>query len=81
MSIGSRTSQLFGLTIFGLCQWPAIEPYTVPMSAKPSTLRPPPSGNTPLEVVHLRHPRGPQLRGRRELFVHEEYLLPTLHDR
>jgi sphingomyelin phosphodiesterase len=53
MTIGTRTSTLFCLTIFGLCQWPDIAEYTVPMSAKPSTSRPAPSGGTPLQVVHI----------------------------
>ncbi len=53
MSIGSRTSQLFCLTVFGLCQWPSIESYTVSMSPKPHTARPAPSGKTPLQIVHI----------------------------
>jgi sphingomyelin phosphodiesterase len=53
MVIGTRTSQLFCLTIFGLCQWPEIEAYTVEMSSKPNTTRPLPSGQTPIEVVHI----------------------------
>src|SRR3954469_20481976 len=42
MTIGTRTSELFCLTVFGLCQWPAVEPYTVSMSAKPAKSRPAP---------------------------------------
>jgi len=53
MEIGALTSQLFCLTIFGLCQWPNITAYTVPMSAKPDTVRPVPSGETPIQVVHI----------------------------
>lgn len=53
MTIGSRTSQLFCLTIFGLCQWPDVEPYTVSMSAKPNKSRPAPSGKSPIQVVHI----------------------------
>jgi sphingomyelin phosphodiesterase len=53
MSIGSRTSQLFCLTVFGLCQWPSVQPYTVSMSPKPNTARPAPSGKTPLQIVHI----------------------------
>lgn len=55
MKIGTKTSQLFCLTIFGLCQWPDIDTsYTPPFSAtKPSTTRPPPSGKPPLKVVHI----------------------------
>lgn len=53
MTIGTRTSTLFCLTVFGLCPWPAIEPYTVEMSAKPDTTRPAPSGEDPIQVVHI----------------------------
>jgi sphingomyelin phosphodiesterase len=53
MTIGTRTSQLFCLTVFGLCPWPAVEAYTVEMSAKPATSRPAPSGETPIQVVHI----------------------------
>jgi len=53
MTIGTRTSKLFCLTVFGLCQWPAVEPYTVPMPPKSPTSRPSPSGKTPLKVVHI----------------------------
>ena len=53
MVIGTRTSQLFCLTIFGLCPWPAVEAYTVEMSAKPNTTRPAPRGQTPIQVVHI----------------------------
>ena len=51
--IGTRTSVLFCLTIFGLCQWPAIEAYTVEMSAKPDATRPSPSGESPIQIVHI----------------------------
>lgn len=53
MVIGTRTSELFCLTIFGLCPWPTIEAYTVEMTPKPSTSRPAPSGQTPREMVHI----------------------------
>lgn len=53
MNIGTRISQLFCLTVFGLCQWPAIEAYNVSMTAKPDTSRPSPSGETPIQVVHI----------------------------
>jgi sphingomyelin phosphodiesterase len=53
MTIGTRTSQLFCLTVFGLCQWPDIEAYTVSLSAKPATTRPAPSGESPIQVVHI----------------------------
>jgi sphingomyelin phosphodiesterase len=53
MTVGTRTSQLFCLTVFGLCQWPSIEAYTVSMTPKPATSRPAPSGKSPLQVVHI----------------------------
>lgn len=53
MTIGTRTSQLFCLTVFGLCQWPDIEAYTVSMTEKPETQRPAVSGKTPIQVVHI----------------------------
>lgn len=53
MTIGTRTSELFCLTVFGLCQWPAVEEYTVPMSAKPATIRSSPSGESPILIVHI----------------------------
>jgi sphingomyelin phosphodiesterase len=54
MSIGSKTSQLFCITFFGLCGFPPVAPYTVPFpSPKPATSRPVVSGQTPIQVVHF----------------------------
>jgi sphingomyelin phosphodiesterase len=54
MTVGTKTSQLFCLTIFGLCQWPAVDTsYTPSFSAKPAKTRPTPSGKQPLKVVHI----------------------------
>ncbi|KUJ07393.1 calcineurin-like phosphoesterase [Mollisia scopiformis] len=53
MTIGTRTSELFCLTVFGLCQWPNVEAYTVSMTDKPDTSRPAVSGKTPIQVVHI----------------------------
>lgn len=55
MDIPSKTSELFCLTIFGLCQWPAVDTsYSVALSAKPANAsRPAPSGQTPLQIVHI----------------------------
>jgi len=53
MTVGTRTSELFCLTVFGLCDWPAVQPYTVEMTAKPATSRPAVSGKTPIQVVHI----------------------------
>ncbi|THV83002.1 sphingomyelin phosphodiesterase [Aureobasidium pullulans] len=54
MTIGSHTAQHFCGTIFGLCDYPAVTPYTVTFpSAKPAgASRPASSGKTPLKVVH-----------------------------
>ncbi|PSR75191.1 calcineurin-like phosphoesterase [Coniella lustricola] len=56
MDIPSTTSELFCLTIFGLCQWPAVDTsYSVSLSAAPAgaNTRPAPSGQTPLQIVHI----------------------------
>ncbi|KAG8161267.1 hypothetical protein KVR01_009531 [Diaporthe batatas] len=55
MNIPSKTSELFCMTIFGLCQWPEVDTsYSVSMSEKPANAtRPEPSGETPLKVVHI----------------------------
>ncbi|KAF3771386.1 sphingomyelin phosphodiesterase [Cryphonectria parasitica EP155] len=55
MDIPSKTAELFCLTIFGLCQWPAVDTsYSVSMSAKPANAsRPEPSGETPIQIVHI----------------------------
>ncbi|CAN8096248.1 unnamed protein product [Discula destructiva] len=55
MGIPSKTSELFCLTIFGLCQWPDVDTsYTVSMSEKPANAsRPESSGQTPLQIVHI----------------------------
>lgn len=56
MSIPSKTSELFCLTIFGLCQWPDVDTSfsVVDIDDKPANAsRPAPSGETPLQVVHI----------------------------
>lgn len=54
MTLGSHTSQLFCITFFGLCDFPAVTPYKVPFpSPKPATQRPAVSGKTPLKIVHF----------------------------
>jgi sphingomyelin phosphodiesterase len=54
MTIGTKTSQLFCLTIFGLCQWPDINTASAPvLSAKPDASRPSSSGKAPIKVVHI----------------------------
>lgn len=55
MTIPSKTSDLFCLTVFGLCQWPEVDTsYDLGLSAKPmNASRPAPSGQTPIEIVHI----------------------------
>ncbi|KAH8680783.1 calcineurin-like phosphoesterase [Xylariales sp. PMI_506] len=54
MTIGTKTSQLFCLTIFGLCQWPDVDTsFSLDLSAKPDTSRPSSSGKTPIQIVHI----------------------------
>ncbi|KAF7901228.1 hypothetical protein EAF00_003449 [Botryotinia globosa] len=54
ITLGSHTSKLFCITFFGLCDFPAVTPYTVPFpSPKPATQRPAVSGKTPLKIVHF----------------------------
>lgn len=54
MKVGSYTSKIFCTTFFGLCPFPAITPNTVPFpTPKPNTKRPAPSGQTPLQIVHI----------------------------
>jgi sphingomyelin phosphodiesterase len=54
LSVGSHTSQLFCGTIFGLCPVPAVTPNTIQFpQPKPNKSRPPPSGKTPIQVVHV----------------------------
>jgi len=52
MSIGSKTSELFCITFMELCSYPVVASYTVPFSSpKPSTSRPAPSSQTPIQIV------------------------------
>jgi len=54
MTIPSHTSQLFCTTIFGLCDYPAVTPYTVDFPvAKPDTKRPASSGESPIQIVQF----------------------------
>lgn len=53
MAIGSKTAQHFCVTFLGLCQYPAIEEWDVPLPPDRSHLkRPVPSGQDPIKVVH-----------------------------
>ncbi|KAJ5089429.1 hypothetical protein N7532_008113 [Penicillium argentinense] len=55
MHIPSKTATLFCSTVFGLCDSPDVTEHTVEFpSAKPSNAsRPSPSGETPIQVVHI----------------------------
>ncbi|KXJ88155.1 calcineurin-like phosphoesterase [Microdochium bolleyi] len=54
MTIGTKTADLFCLTVFGLCQWPAVDTsFSLPLSSKPSTSRPVSSNKAPVKVVHI----------------------------
>ncbi|GFG18793.1 hypothetical protein IFM5058_09370 [Aspergillus udagawae] len=55
MNIPSTTAVLFCTTIFGLCDFQAVTKYTLDYpSAKPTNAsRPSPSGETPIQVVHI----------------------------
>ena len=54
MKVPSQTSKLFCINFLGVCDYPAVTPYTVPVaSEKPAGLtRPAPSGKAPLKIVH-----------------------------
>ncbi|PNY25334.1 Sphingomyelin phosphodiesterase [Tolypocladium capitatum] len=53
MTLGSRTSDAFCTTFFGLCGFPAVADWKVPFpSSKPSNGRPNPSGKDPIKIVH-----------------------------
>lgn len=55
MDIPSTTAVLFCSTVFGLCDFPDVTEYTVEFpSVKPANAsRPSPSGQTPLQIVHI----------------------------
>ena len=54
LEIGSHTAKTFCATLVGLCEYPEVRPYNLTFpSPKPPTSRPPPSGKTPIRVVHF----------------------------
>lgn len=54
MRLLSRTSKVFCSSLVGLCQYPAVENWSVPFpSPKPAGGRPTPSGKAPLKIVHF----------------------------
>ncbi|KAI8633042.1 V-type ATPase [Xylariaceae sp. FL1651] len=53
LNIGSKTSRLICVALFGLCPFPEVEKYDVPFpSPKPNERRPEPSKKSPLRIVH-----------------------------
>lgn len=54
LELGSHTAKTFCSNLVGLCDYPAVRPYNLSFpSPKPTTSRPPPSGNPPIKVVHF----------------------------
>ncbi|KAF5017208.1 hypothetical protein F66182_10888, partial [Fusarium sp. NRRL 66182] len=53
VAIGSRTAQHFCVTFLGLCEYPTVDEWDVPVPPKRSPRkRPVPSGRDPIKVVH-----------------------------
>ncbi|KYK61510.1 acid sphingomyelinase [Drechmeria coniospora] len=53
LKIGSKTSKTFCTTLFGLCGFPDVAPWSVPFpSVKPSRSRPKSGGKPPIKIVH-----------------------------
>ena len=53
VAIGSKTAQHFCVTFLGLCNYPTVEEWDVPLPPDRSHLkRPLPSGQDPIKVVH-----------------------------
>ncbi|KAI3336143.1 Metallo-dependent phosphatase-like protein [Ustulina deusta] len=53
LHLGSKTSRLICVALFGMCSFPDVEQYQVSFpSPKPNDRRPEPSGQRPLRVVH-----------------------------
>ncbi|KAI1352170.1 Metallo-dependent phosphatase-like protein [Xylaria sp. FL0043] len=53
LHVGSKTSRLVCVALFGMCSFPDVEEYEVSFpSPKPERRRPKPSGLSPLRVVH-----------------------------
>ncbi|KAJ5081511.1 hypothetical protein NUU61_009775 [Penicillium alfredii] len=54
LKLGSRTAETLCASIAGLCDYPAVQPFNLTFpSPKPATTRPPPSGKSPIKVVHF----------------------------
>jgi sphingomyelin phosphodiesterase len=54
ITIGSRTSKTLCTVLLGLCEYPAVETYSITFpKPKPAAKRPAVSGKTPIQVVHI----------------------------
>src|SRR3954451_674841 len=54
LHIGSHATRTMCASLIGLCQYPEVRPHTLQFpSSKPDTARPPPSGESPIKVVHF----------------------------
>ncbi|KAJ5133967.1 hypothetical protein N7526_005332 [Penicillium atrosanguineum] len=54
LKLGSHTAKTFCASLVGLCDFPAVRPYSLSFpSPKPPKSRPPPSGKPPIKVVHF----------------------------
>ncbi|KAJ5144017.1 Sphingomyelin phosphodiesterase [Penicillium bovifimosum] len=54
MHLNSGTSKTLCASLLGLCPYPEVRPYDLTFpSPKPKTVRPPPSGKSPIKVVHF----------------------------
>ncbi|KAJ5949652.1 hypothetical protein N7454_001236 [Penicillium verhagenii] len=54
LELGSHTSKTLCASLLGLCQYPEVRAYELAFPLpKPSTSRPPPSGEPPIQVVHF----------------------------
>lgn len=82
IAIDSHSSQLFCITFLGLCPYPAVTPYTVPLlSVKPATSRPAASGQLPIQIIHFSDIHVDSvLRNRSKSQLHKPHLLPILYE-
>ncbi|KAJ5653398.1 hypothetical protein N7490_000401 [Penicillium lividum] len=54
LELGSHTAKTFCASLVGLCHYPDVREYDLKFpTSKPSTSRPPPSGKSPIKVVHF----------------------------
>ena len=59
LTLGSKTAQIFCTTLLGLCSYPEVEPYVVPMPPPRATTKSRPSNfingtqKSPLKIAHF----------------------------